>query len=590
MSSTDSKTALTSHPRLPWRSRLPGSSLSFLSLALIIILGLFVALPLGQLLHQSLANGGLQVWQDVLIGRVAPNLLWKPLANTLLVGVVVAIGVVVLGGYLAWLVVLTDIPGRALIGALASLPYTVPGFAYALAWETVFRNDRLGGQAGLLQSMGISIPDWLAWGTLPVSLTLLAHCYALSFLLISAALATINVELDEAARMTGASRLQILKDITFVLIMPALVSSALLGFANAVSNFAAPAILGLPVRFETLSTRIFGLMRIGQVERAYVLTVILIVVAASILWGNSRIGKHRSFTTLTGKGGRYKPQRLGGWRWPLLASALTICLLTTVAPLIVLLGSSFTRRTGDFAGGITSHFWIGTSDPAIAQGQPGVMHNPQILNAALNTIWLGLSVAVFASVIGVVIGYVIVRNKNSPLTSLINSLSYLPYFIPGIAFGAIYVAQFGRPIGPFPALYGNLALLIIAAVFHNLPFTAQAGQTAIKQISRELEESATMTGAGFWRRLSSITVPLAARGILAGAALVFVKMVRALPLVVLLVTPTTSVLSIVAFQYASEGFEQFANAITVIIAALSITATLLVQRLQGISQPWLRDN
>ena len=70
----------------------------------------------------------------------------------------------------------------------------------------------------------------------------------------------------------------------------------------------------------------------------------------------------------------------------------------------------------------------------------------------------------------------------------------------------------------------------------------------------------------------------------------FVKMVRALPLVVLLVTPTTSVLSIVAFQYASEGFEQFANAITVIIAALSITATLLVQRLQGISQPWLRDN
>ncbi|RMF05107.1 MAG: iron ABC transporter permease, partial [Chloroflexi bacterium] len=190
----------------------------------------------------------------------------------------------------------------------------------------------------------------------------------------------------------------------------------------------------------------------------------------------------------------------------------------------------------------------------------------------------------------VLIGYVLVRNKQGRFNGLIGSLSYLPYFIPGIAFGAIYVVQFGRSIGPFPALYGTLTLLILAAVFRNLPFTSQAGQTAIKQISNELEEAAEMTGAGFWRRLSGITVPLAARGILAGSVLVFIKMVRDLSLVVLLVTPTTSVLSMVAFQYASEGFTQFANAITVIIATLAITATLLVNRLQGTSQPWVKES
>ncbi|RMF05031.1 MAG: iron ABC transporter permease, partial [Chloroflexi bacterium] len=458
-----------------------------MSLALLIILGLFVALPLAQLLITSLADGGLQVWQDVLFGRIAPNLLWKPLGNTLAVGTFVAVGVVALGGYIAWLVVRTNLPGRVFIGILASLPYTVPGFAYALAWETVFRNDRLGGQVGFLQNMGLDIPNWLAWGIVPVSLTLLAHYYTLGFLLISAALATINVELDEAARMTGAGRFRILKDITFVLITPALISAALLGFANAVSNFAAPAVLGLPVRFETLSTRIFGLVRIGQVERAYVLTVVLIIVAALILWGNSRIGKGRSYTTLTGKGGRYKPQELGAWRWPLFASALLITLFTTIVPLLVLFGSSFSRKTGNFSGGFTTHFWLGYSDPSIAQGQPGVLHNPQILNAAFNTVWLGLAVALFASVIGILIGYVLVRNKGGRFNSLIDSLSYLPYFIPGIAFGAIYVVQFGRSIGPFPALYGTLTLLILAAVFRNLPFTSQAGQTAIKQISNELE-------------------------------------------------------------------------------------------------------
>ena len=56
---------------------------------------------------------------------------------------------------------------------------------------------------------------------------------------------------------------------------------------------------------------------------------------------------------------------------------------------------------------------------------------------------------------------------------------------------------------------------------------------------------------------------------------------------VLLFTPTMPVLSVVAYRYASEGFTQFANAITVVILLISITASLIAQRLQTKSQPWL---
>ncbi|WP_245604525.1 ABC transporter ATP-binding protein [Nocardioides aequoreus] len=80
-------------------------------------------------------------------------------------------------------------------------------------------------------------------------------------------------------------------------------------------------------------------------------------------------------------------------------------------------------------------------------------------------------------------------------------------------------------------------------------------------------------------------VPLAARSLLAGAVLVFVKMVRDLSLVVLLVTPATPLLSVVTYRYATEGFAQFANAITVMIAAISVAATVLARRLQGAAQP-----
>ena len=107
-------------------------------------------------------------------------------------------------------------------------------------------------------------------------------------------------------------------------------------------------------------------------------------------------------------------------------------------------------------------------------------------------------------------------------------------------------------------------------------------------MSGELEESARLTGASFARRMGAITVPLAIRGLAAGGILIFVKIIRDLSLVVLLFTPTMPVMSVLAYRYASEGFTQFAHAITVLILALSIIATLISNRLQTKSQPWLK--
>ena len=91
------------------------------------------------------------------------------------------------------------------------------------------------------------------------------------------------------------------------------------------------------------------------------------------------------------------------------------------------------------------------------------------------------------------------------------------------------------------------------------------------------------------RRMWSIYFPLTIRGLLAGAVLVIVKMIRDLSLVVLLFTPAMPILSVVAYRYASEGFLQHANAITALITFISMTATILAEKLQGASQPWAKD-
>ena len=547
------------------------------------VLGLLVLAPLGGLLSSTFQGGGPAAWRDVLASPLSRNLLWVPLANSLIVGLVTALGATQLGGGLAWLVVMTDVPFKRAIGLLAAIPFALPTFALALAWESVFRNDLIGGRVGILQGLGASLPDWLSWGPVPVALVLIGHYYALTFLLTSAALAGVNGDLMEAGEMAGASRARVAVSIALPVVTPALVSSALLAFAEGISNFAAPALLGLPVRYQTLSTRLYGALSTGQYERGYVLSVLLIVLASLVLLASTKaVGARRSFTTITGKGSRRQLLRLGRLRGPASALALGAVSLTTVVPLIILLLSSLTLRTNDLSGGLTLHFWIGGSDPSIAQGQRGVLTNPVVLEAASTTIVLGLSVALGATLLGLAVGYVMSRLKGArPVTVTLALLAFLPFLVPGIGFGAAYIAQFGRAIGPIPALYGTFAILVLAGAAFTLPYASQAGRSSIGQISPDLEEAATMAGAGLPRRIGRVVVPLASRGLVAGGVLAFVKIISDLSLVVLLATPATQLLAVVTYRYAAEGFTQFGNAITVIIAVIAIAATALARRLQG---------
>lgn len=561
-----------------------------LKAAVLVLLTALVAAPLLKVFGATLAPGAWSAWSDVLTSNLSRNIFWLPLANTMILGAGVATGCVLVGGFLAWLVVMTDVPFRRTIGLLATLPFMIPSFATALAWGSLFRNARVGGQIGFLEGLGFSVPDWLAWGMVPTLVVLMAHYYSLAFTVIAAALATVNSDLVEAAQMTGAGRRRIFLGIVLPVALPALVAGASLTFAGAVSNFAAPALLGLPVRMQTLATRLYGMIEIGQAERGYVLAILLILVSAFFLWaGNRVISGRRSYATITGKGGRSKRFALGTARLPLFVAAASICVLTTVVPVVILIASSLAPSSSALFSDWSLHYWIGASDPAIARGQAGIWNNPLILSATGVTVGLGVTVAFSASLVGLLVAFVLARFRSGFLSAAINQISFLPLLVPGIAFGAAYVALLGAPIGPLPALYGTFLLLVIAATAYLVPFAVQTGRAVIQQVSGDLDESARMTGAGFLRRLFAITVPLAIRGLSAGALIVFVKIVRDLSLVVFLFTPTMPLLSVLAYRYASDGFTQFANALTVVVLVISVAATLFANRLQAKSQPWLQS-
>lgn len=540
-----------------------------------LVLAILVVAPLATILVETFhttANGS-SAWRDVLASRLTENLFLEPMLNTMIIGLGVAVGCVLLGGFLAWLVVMTDIPGRAFIGFLATLPFMIPSFATSLAWGSVFRNGRVGGGGGLLQGMGFAVPDWLSWGITPTIVVLIAHYYALAFTVIAAALATVNGDVIEAAQMTGASRKRVLFGIVLPLVSPALIAAGSLTFAASVSNFAAPALLGLPVRMQTLSTRLFGMIEIGQAERGYVLAILLIGISAVFLGlGNRVLNGRKSFATITGKGARPRRFALGNARLPLILVAWTICLATTVVPIVLLIAASLAPSSLALFSDWTLHYWLGEASAQFARGQAGILRNPHLFTALGTTIMLGLGVALTANLIGILIAVALTREKVKVLSNLVSQLSFLPMLLPGIAFAAAYIALYGAPIGPLPALYGT-PLLGVALTAAMLPFAVQTGRATVAQISGDIDEAARMTGAGFFRRLGAITAPLAARGLAAGFLIAFVNVIGDLAITVLLYTPSSPLLAVLSYSYASDGFHQFANAVTIIILVISMLAT-----------------
>ena len=147
---------------------------------------------------------------------------------------------------------------------------------------------------------------------------------------------------------------------------------------------------------------------------------------------------------------------------------------------------------------------------------------------------LGCWLSPFLLVLGLGLAHTIVRHKGSWISNILSQLAYVPLFIPSIALAAAYIALYGAPIGPMPALYGTFLLLVLAATAYLLPYAVQSGRSVLSQISADIEEAAKLTGASTLRRMLAIVFPLTIRGLLAGGMLVFIKIVRDLSLVVLL--------------------------------------------------------
>ena len=519
-------------------------------------------------------------FERVFADTVSPIIFYEPLLNTLLVAGMSIAGALLIGLPAAWLVARTDLMGRRWFSTALLIPYMLPAWTFALAWTTLFKNREVAGGIGWLESLGMTPPNWLAYGMLPITVIFTLHFIPYVILLVTGAMKNLPDEYDDAAQLLGASRVQRMRKIVLPLLRPAILSAGTLIFAKAIGEFGVAYVLGTPADFNVLSTTLYQSIQTQQGGTAAVISVVMVALGAISLWIDVKFLKElRRYTTISGKGHQSRPQRLGKWRTPAFISVAALFTISVVIPLAVLLLSTIMRVPGQFElSNFTLNYWIG-SDLPFANFREGVLVNPETWSAAWNTIWMVGLAAICSGVLGMLIGYVVVRSPARWLGTALRTTAFTPYLVPGIAFAVAYLSLFAVQRGPIPALYGTALILVLILIADEMPFASRAGISAMMQLGKDPEESAQILGASWWTRMRRIVFPIHRSALASAILLPFISGVQSLSLVIVLATPGTHLLTTLSMNLVDSGYTHAANAITLLICLLALLGTWLARRL-----------
>jgi iron(III) transport system permease protein len=508
--------------RLPWVFLLPA-----------LVTALAVLVPLGYLLLRALEADPAALRETVWRLR---NL--ELLANTLLLTIGVLVASTLIALPLAWLTTRSDLPARRWLGLLGVLPLAIPGYvgAYALLAAT--------GHGGVIEVLaGINFPRPTGYfGALGI-LTLFGFPYL--YLNLQTALRGLDPSLEEAARSLGQRPWAVFWTVVLPQLRPALLAGALLLGLHVLGDFGVVSLM----RFETFSYAIY-LQYSAAFDRVYAawLSLMLLALTGGALLLEARLLAGLRLARL-GAGAARQPQplRLGHWRW----LALLFVALLAGAALLVPLG--------------TILYWLLHSLLA-AQGQAQLLARLGPLAEALgNSLLAAAPAALCASGLALPLAYLGVRFPGV-WSRLLGQSAYLGYATPPLALALAFIFFTLRVL---PDLYQTLALLVLALALHFLAEAIGPIRAALYQVPANLEEAARSLGLRPTAAFVRTTLPLVWRGVTASLALVFLSVLKELPLNFLLSPVGFDTLAKQVWGLTNEAMfaEAAPYALTIVLAA-----------------------
>lgn len=473
---------------------------------------------------------------------------------------------IILVVFLSWLIHRTNAPGRRFLDVFIFCSFfLLPPLPTILGWIIIFSpNAGIGNQLFGIQLLNI-------FSVQGIIFTTVAYTFPFYYIFISPAFKAMDTTLEEAARTSGASTFSTLFRITFPLLTPVILATAILSFVRGMEGFEVPLFLGVPARIYVLPTKIFDYIQ-GQPSQyppAMAAGIILLLITFMLVLLQWRIMGQREFITVTGKGYRPRPMDIGLLRYPLFILGLVIVSALTIPPMIVLIQNTFMRVAGVY---MPDMYTLANYSRAFSE--------PEIWDALKNTAILGVSAATLGMILCTLISYVAVKT-NFREKRAVDIIAWIPWAVPSIvlALGFLWAYVLFRLPGGV-TLYGTIWVLILAMITKGFPIGTRNISSGMIQISKELEESARVSGASWMQSLYRIWLPLLKNSFINGWVILFSLSVRDLATVILLFSPSSAVLSTIFFEFWSAGKLETASVIGILQAGL-IAVGFLAARLLG---------
>lgn len=477
----------------------------------------------------------------------------------------------VLGTYLAWLTERTTTPLRGFIMLMMVLRLILPGILTTVSW-IFLASPRIGTLNTWLQGLfGFEEPPLNIYSMFGMIWVETMDILPLVFLLMSAALRSMDPSLEEASLVSGKGLFRTTTRITLPLILPAILATLILVFIRGIETFETPALIGIPAGRFTFSVEIWRQSSTTPTDFgvAAVYAALILLFCSCLLWFYNRMTRNAdAFAVVTGKAFRPRRTDLGPVKWVALAGALLICLFSLGLPMIILIWASFYPPFRGFQPITPEGFALLSLD-----NYREVLDSDLVQRAFINSTFLSLASAAVVVLLVTIVAWITVKTDIKGRKWL-DHLAFAPIAIPavsmGVAFLWLYLAV------PIP-VYGTIWILFLLYVARFTAVALRIMSASMTQLNDELHEAAEVAGASWLRSFRTITMPLLRPGLLAAFIFVMVHTYRELSASLLVYSYGNEPIGVAIFDIWENGSYGLLSAFGILVV-LALTVFAVIAR------------
>ena len=498
-----------------------------------------VAMPIIYLLVRAFQSDAAQVGRDLWRHRT-----FLLLRDTVALTMGVLVFVTALAFPIAYLTSRTKLRGRRVFALIGVLPLAVPGYIMAYA---LLGLGEYGGPWHLLTGTPRPAPKGY-WGAL---LALGMYNMPYMYLNLRAAISDLDPSIREAGLSLGRGRIGVFVQLVLPQLRPALLAGALIVSLHVIGDFGVVSLMD----YETLSFALYDVYstgdRVAAAAPALMLIVLALLILAADAWFLRGLILHRTTSGLTP---RRPLTELGWWALPAHLFLAAVLLIGVLAPAALVL------------------FWI--VQPTLTPVGHSVL--PALSRSLLNS----LPAAFGATALAIPVAF-LARRYPSPLSTVLERCAFAGYAVPTLAFalGLIFFTSKLTPV-----LYQSFALLIAAYSIHFLAEAVGPIRSGLYLANPRLEEASRGLGMGWISTFRRVTLPLLRNSLIVAASLVFLSVMKELPLTMLLApVPFNETLAFNVWSHTENaGFVEAAPfALCILLSSAAFVGVLLSGVRQG---------